>query len=363
MKESIISSKKFKLFLYFLSEWKIICLFGFGFAILGYIYAANKKPVYISTLSFVVDSENMSSISGLAGLAGSIGMGKLTQGESIFEGDNLIELLTTKDIIESTLLKKIPHTKKTFIEEYLQINLLNEKYAEEENLKNIHFPYGEKRANFSFHKDSILKDVYIRLTEKDVFAKIKSNKVNIITITVSSKGPIFSRYFSEALMTETTKFYIQTTTKKARSSYRVLKSQVDSVRNELYNSMVALATSNDNMFGLNPTQNIQKIPSSKKQIDVQINSTILTELVKNMEISRVNLLNKTPIFQIIEQPKYPLEEKKIRKLYGFIFGGLVGGLLILGILFVKLNYVSQFNRKEFLKLLKESKKQRKGKGK
>ena len=49
-------------------------------------------------------------------------------------------------------------------------------------------------------------------------------------------------------------------------------------------------------------------------------------------MARVNLLNHTPLIQIIEKPRYPLEVKRLRKLHGIIIGGFLGGVLILGIL-------------------------------
>jgi uncharacterized protein involved in exopolysaccharide biosynthesis len=51
------------------------------------------------------------------------------------------------------------------------------------------------------------------------------------------------------------------------------------------------------------------------------------ELVKNLELSKITLLNKTPIINIIDEPILPLEEDKISKIVAGILGGFLGGFL------------------------------------
>lgn len=317
-----------------LKKWVIICVFGFGFGILGFVLAALRKPTYISTLTFSTDSQSMSSLGGLSGIASSMGFGGLQPTGSVFEGDNLIELLKSKHLIEKTLLNKIPYTNKTFIQKYIDDYELSEIYEKKEHLKKIKFPTNLNRSKLTYHEDSLLKDIYLRIVENDLKIKNINNKVSIVEAKIISKSPVFSRYFSESLLEETSKYYIELKTKKARINYNILKAQSDSVRNELNNAIMGVAVSSDNTFGLNPALATRRVDGSKKQLDVQMNLAVLTELLKNTELARVSLLNDTPIIQTIDVPRYPLEEKKIRKLYGLLFGGFFGGILILAILYL-----------------------------
>ena len=92
---------------YMLKRWIIICIFGFGGGALGLLVAALKKPTYESKLSFVLDAQGNSQLpGGLSGLAGSIGLGGVGTGESVFEGDNLIALLGSKPIVENAPFEK-----------------------------------------------------------------------------------------------------------------------------------------------------------------------------------------------------------------------------------------------------------------
>ncbi len=319
---------------FLLKKWIIICFFGFGFGAIGLLVSVTSKTKYLSKLSFVLDSSGIPSIGGLSGLASSMGFGSAL-GESVFEGDNLNELLISKRMLESTLLQTIPKTKVTFAEEILTSYEIRESFAEELLKENIHFPINAERDKFTFYQDSILSEIYNLLTHEILTIKNVSTKVAITNINCKSKSKKFSRYFPEKLIEVVSKFYTETKTKKAKLNYDILKVQTDSIRVELYNSIAGLAVANDNIVGLNPAFNIKRVPSAKKQVDIQANTAILTELVKNLELARVNLLNTTPLIQVIDNPRYPLEEIRIRKILGIGIGGILGGLFIIGLLLFK----------------------------
>jgi hypothetical protein len=238
-------------------------------------------------------------------------------------------------MLESTLLQTIPKTKVTFAEEILTAYEIRESFAEELLKENIHFPINAERDKFTFYQDSILSEIYNLLTHEILTIKNVSTKVAITNINCKSKSKKFSRYFPEKLIEVVSKFYTETKTKKAKLNYDILKVQTDSIRVELYNSIAGLAVANDNIVGLNPAFNIKRVPSAKKQVDIQANTAILTELVKNLELARVNLLNTTPLIQVIDNPRYPIEEIRIRKIIGIGIGGILGGLFIIGLLLFK----------------------------
>ncbi|TNE53557.1 MAG: lipopolysaccharide biosynthesis protein [Bacteroidetes bacterium] len=318
---------------YFLARWVIICIFGFGGGAVGLVISILKKPTYEAKLSFVLDSNSISSMAGgLSGLASSFGLGGAASGESIFEGDNFIALLESKPLVEKSLLKRVPHKKITFADYLIEIRELKLQWEDKPHLKNISYPVGQPRSKFTYHQDSVLREIYRDLTKNLMEIKLTSNKVNIINIKIESPSHYFAKTFPGVLIDEASDFYIQTKTAKAKVNYDVLKRQTDSVRAELYNAIAGLASANEQIYGLNPAYMTQRVPAVQKQVDVQANTSILTELVKNLEMARVNLLNKTPLIQVIERPRYPLEEKKLRKLHGVIIGGFLGGILILAIL-------------------------------
>ena len=323
-----------EIWFFLLKKWIIICIFGFGFATVGLFVSIFGRTKYLSKLTFVLDSSGMPSVGGLAGLAGSMGFGGAT-GESVFEGDNLNELLISKKMIELTLLEKIPNTKKTFADEYMREYKIKESFDEILLKENINFPINSDRKKFTFHQDSILSEIYRAFSEEIITVKNTSTKVAITNIRCKSLSKYISRYFPEKLIEGVSKFYTETKTKKSKINYDILRVQTDSIRIELYNSISGLAAANDDIFGLSPAYNVKRVPSAKRQVDIQANTAILTELVKNLEMARVNLLNTTPLIQVIDNPNYPLEEKRLRKLHGIIIGGFLGGILIVSLLLLK----------------------------
>ncbi|MBU2061975.1 MAG: lipopolysaccharide biosynthesis protein, partial [Bacteroidetes bacterium] len=96
---------------------------------------------------------------------------------------------------------------------------------------------------------------------------------------------------------------------------------------------VAVAT--DNTFNLNPALNVRRAPSSRRQVDVQANTAILTELVRQTEMAKVTVRNETPLIQIIDKPILPLAIDRLSKVKAILVGGLILGLMTMLILVVR----------------------------
>jgi uncharacterized protein involved in exopolysaccharide biosynthesis len=162
-------------------------------------------------------------------------------------------------------------------------------------------------------------------------------KLSIITVSVTSGNEIFAKAFAEVLVKEVSDFYVETKTKKSSSNLAVLQHQTDSVRRELNSAISGVAQSIDN----NPNPNIAmqrlKVPSQKRNVDVQANQAMLSEMVKNLEMSKIALRKETPFIQIIDRPRFPLEKRKYGKLKGLVTGGLIAGFsIVLFLVFMRL---------------------------
>ena len=135
--------------------------------------------------------------------------------------------------------------------------------------------------------------------------------------------------FCENVAAEVSKFYIETKSKKARINVDVLQYQADSVRRELNSAISGVAMEADIVYNLNPSLNAKTTPSKKRQVDVQANTAILTQLVAQLELAKVGLRKETPLIQLIDRPILPLEKDKLSKLNCLILGGFVSGFLIM----------------------------------
>jgi hypothetical protein len=156
-----------------------------------------------------------------------------------------------------------------------------------------------------------------------------------LTIDFLSEDEIFSKLFCENLAIETSNFYIETKTKKSRYNVSILQKQVDSIRTELNSAITGVATQVDYVYNLNPSLNIKGTPSKKRQIDVQTNTVILTNISVQLELAKVTLHKETPLIQMIDKPIFPLTKVKVGKLKYIFWMSGISLILILLILFLK----------------------------
>jgi hypothetical protein len=315
---------------YLLSQWKIIVLAGIIGAGLGLAYSFIKKPVYTASLSFALEDEKggSGSLGSALGLASSLGLDLGGGGGSVFTGSNLTELFKSRAMVEKTLFSPIVQNGVTIslAEMYIQNEGWREEWSDKSQLKNIQFLPNIKRKYFTRVHDSILGEIYKNLSETGLEVGQKDKKIAIITIDLNSTNELFSKYFTEALVKGVSDFYVMTKSKKARLNMDILERQTDSIRRELNMAITGVAVANDNTFGLNPALNVRRAPSARRQVDVQANTAILTELVKQSELAKVTLRKDTPLIQIIDKPILPLKKEEVGKAKGGFLGGLLAGL-------------------------------------
>ncbi|OXA92176.1 Wzz/FepE/Etk N-terminal domain-containing protein [Flavobacterium hercynium] len=337
LKELIEKAKEWYIFL--LSQWKTIILAGIIGGTLGLTYAFMKKPVYTATLSFALEDDKSGggSLGSALGLAGSLGLDLGGGGGSIFTGSNLTELFKSRRMVEETLLTQVNYNQKevTLAEMYIDINKLRKGWEENKKLVHINFPLNLKRENFTRIHDSILGSIYKQLSKSSLLVAQKDKKISIINIDMSSTDELFAKYFCEALAKQVGKFYIDTKSKKARINMGILSRQVDSIRKELNGAISGVAIANDNTFNLNPALNVRRSPMARRQVDVQANTAILTELVKQSELAKVTLRKETPLIQVIDRPILPLPKEGFGRAKGLILGGVLFSFLAAFFLVIK----------------------------
>jgi hypothetical protein len=328
LKELIEKGKEW--YYYLLSQWKIILLAGVIGAAIGLTYSFIKKPVYTASLSFALEDEKSGGLGGALGLASSFGIDLGGGGGSIFTGSNLTELFKSRSMVEQTLLSPVIIDGKSIslAEMYIQNQEWREQWDNSSKYKSIQFLPNADRKNYTRVHDSILGVMYQNISQGGLVVGQRDKKVAIVSIDVISNNELFSKYFCEALVKEVSDFYIDTKSKKSRENMLILERQTDSIRRELNGAITGVAVANDNTFGLNPAMNVRRAPSARRQVDVQANTAILTELVKQSELAKVTLRKETPLIQVIDEPILPLKKEKFGKAKGIVMGGFLAGVLV-----------------------------------
>jgi hypothetical protein len=324
---------------YFLSKWVIIVIVGLLGGVLGFFYAKTKKVLYKAELTFALEESGSGGLGGALGLASQFGLdfGGGGAGGGVFSVDNLLQLMKSRSMVEKALLTEvsIDGNNQTLAEYYIAYNKMREGWENDPNMKSVRFLSGADRSKFTMQQDSILGLLYEEFSGKSLTVEKIDKKSTIIAMNVISGNELFSKYFTTVLAEEVSDFYIETKTKKSAQNLAILQHQTDSVRRELNSAISGVASSSDANPNANSALQRLRVPSQKRQFDVQVNQAILSVLVQNLELAKVSLRKETPLIQVIDSPILPLKNTKLSKRNSVIVGGILAGFLILAFLAAK----------------------------
>ncbi|WP_262249344.1 lipopolysaccharide biosynthesis protein [Parapedobacter soli] len=314
---------------FLIGRWIIILIVVIIGGASAVVYSMVKETNYIARLSFVLEEQSGSgsSLGAAANIAAQFGLnvGGLGGSGGFFQGDNIVEFLRSRSMIDKTLLSEVEigGKKEFLVSHYVEYNGFREKWADKPYLKNIQF----KDTIGIYLQDSLMAEFYKSILKHNLVIGKLDKKYNIFSVEMETRDEVFSKAFVETLIANATDFYVQTKTRKAQENLAVLTRQVDSVRQELNDAISGVAAATD--ANPNPNRALQRlrVGSQRRTIDVQANTAILTELVKNQEIAKITLRNEKPIIQVLDKPILPLENDKLGKAKSFLIGGAVGGVL------------------------------------
>jgi uncharacterized protein involved in exopolysaccharide biosynthesis len=317
---------------YLLGQWKLIIYVAFIGSLLGLGYAFTQKPVYKAEFSFVLEDEK-----GGGGLGGALGLASQFGldlggggGGGIFAGDNLLELMKSRSMVQKALLSPINVSGKSqsLADYYISMNEMRKGWEGKTQLASLTYPINSDVNQFNRVQDSVLMAMHQDVIKNLLTVAKVDKKLSILKVSVQSEDELFSKTFTEALVSEVSKFYVETKTKKSSTNVAILQHQTDSVRNQLNRAISGVAQSSDAIPNLNAARQVLRSSGQQRQIDVQANTAILTELVKNLELSKLSLRKETPLIQVIDKPILPLPVQKFGKTKGLLLGGFLGGFLV-----------------------------------
>lgn len=317
---------------FLLSKWKLILVFGILGASYGFYKGLTNKPVYTAKLTFAMEEKSSGGFGAYAGIASQFGIDVGGSAGGVFTGENILELMRSRLLIEKTLLSTttIENKKMLLIDRYIEFNDLRKEWAKNPSLANLTFHEGDKPSQNSFQQDSILRTIYVSIKDGDLEVGKVDKKLNIVFVKYQSKDQIFAKEFTQRLVENVSQYYIETKTKKSRTNVSILQNRTDSVKRALDSEMYGAALTQDRNQNILRAQG--RVSSVQKQMNVKMLSTLYEELVKNLELSKLSLMRDEPLIQIIDSPRLPLESQKTGKIKGLIIGGFLSTFIIVLIL-------------------------------
>lgn len=328
---------------YFLSKKYIIILFGLLGGGLGFTYAWLKKPVYTATTSFVLETGgNKGALASYAGIASAFGI-DVGSGGGLFEGENILELYRSRNMISRALLSEASFNgkKQLLIDRYIDFKKYKNKWRKIERLKNIRFVASNVYDNDEQQllHDSIISVIVKKINKENLYVDKIDKKLNIIEAKIQSEDELFSKVFNEVLVKNVNQFYLETKTKKQLQTILVLQEKTDSVRRLLIGSINKAASVADATPNQNLTRLSQKVvPMQSAAANVEISKEILGSLLQNLELNKIALQNEKPLIQLVDTPILPLEKKRPGKLICLILGVFLAEFIAICFLILKKMY-------------------------
>lgn len=298
-----------------LSEAKAMVSYWFGmrklilialFLVSGVVllYSFLQKQQYEATTSFILEEKSATGGGGLSGLASQFGfdLGGLGAGGSIFSGDNILDILRSRHIVEKVLLSKIDSSKGGQTLADLYIPQLR-KDIPTVDYNNVVYPKPLNRL-----QDSVLYLIYDKIVSKNLVVDRVNKKGSIIKVTVVSESELFSKIFSDRLVFETIKLYVDQKTSVSNRNIARLEARADSLLRVLNNKSYQSASLQ--ILDANTAFRSTAVPVELSQREKSISFALFSEVVKNLEASRMSLASQTPIINILDTAKYPLLNRK-----------------------------------------------------
>lgn len=242
----------------------------------------------------------------------------------LFQGENLVNLIQTRKIIEGALSRKVTIKGDSVV--LAQSLFESSKWAKEPGLETLEFTSAYRQAT-PVH-DSVMYLMYEWVRDDLMKVDKPERKISQINLTIQHSDYHLAEALATQLLVYASDYYVETLTKKAKINLEVLRREADSVEQNLQQNLVRGAYETDQ--NINPLRAALKINQNRSLIDLQINVNLYGEIVKNLKLAEISLRKQTPLVEVIDWPKYPFEKSGLEGWLLALLGGLLG--LLMGLL-------------------------------
>ena len=299
--------------------WKskrFVILFSSFFVFIGIITALISPIVYTSSSTFILSSSNDNQTSSIGGVASLVGINLGVSGN-----DNRIPATMYPKVVESVEFKR---------------QLLNEYIDEDKSIKLNSFLIDYYDLN---NEDFITNnnEFFVSKGENDLFKILK----NIISISVNAKD----RFISISANMPTSEYalntcisarnilqtiVINTKIKRAKENLNFTQEQLNLKKiefDEIQNKIASFEDTNLNIINSKYRNELNKLKA-----EFQIINSVYTELSKQLEQSKLQVNQDTPVFSIVKEASMPVKRSSPNRAQIVLIFGVLG-------LFISVIYV------------------------
>lgn len=297
----------------------------------GALYFSLQKPKFEAVSTFILE-EKQGGSGGLSSIASQFGIdiGSMGGGGSFFTGDNILDILKSKSILQKVLLSQVDSATSnspSLADLYLDFSGLKAHWKNKGNLGSINFA-GSKPMNPV--QDSVLNIIYDRITKKSLTVDRTNKRGTIIKVEMVSENSIFAKLMTERLVQEASKMYLNVKMGTAVANINRLQRRSDSLLALLNHKSFTVAAVQT--LDANPGMKTLAIPTEIATRDRTVLATLYTEVTKNLETSKVLLSQQTPVIQALDSPGLSLYDNK-KSLFFLVFvGAFVSVTVFMGLI-------------------------------
>ena len=322
---------------YFLSKFllviaqqlKVIVLITFLSMFSTYTYVKYfKKPLYMSQATVLLPSKNpTSNMGGLMGLASQFGVNVPSASQS--------------DLSSPSLLPEL-FKSRTFSKKILLNDFYTEKYKKNLPLYQILTGKMVDKPN-----DVILTQATSSLQNMIEFDRFSVQ--DFIVIRVSSFEAEFSRDLTKSILVELEELNRFYKSESVREKTSFIESRIKTVENDLKISEKKLKNFNEqNRLISSPSLQLEQ---ERLQRDTEIQGGIYLTLKQQLELAKIEEIQESSIFQVLDKPQIPLGPYNINTRFTLTISGFLGLLFSLSLAFFR-GWVNNDNKEERKKLRK-----------
>jgi hypothetical protein len=287
-----------------------------------------QKPRYEAISTFIVE-EKQSSLGSLSGIASQFGfdLGGISGGGGIFSGDNILDILKSKNILQDVLLSALDtasNPSETLADRYI---LLAKKDKAWKNTRLHDINFSGDHSKLTRLQDSALNIIYLELTKKHISADRMNRKGSIIKLSVNFPDESFAIELNKRLISSAIELYTQIKTGTGQENINRLQRRADSLL-LLLNSKTYVAASSQILDG-NPGVKAAIAPVEIASRDKSVIAAIYSEVIKNLEASKLLFSQQMPVIQLLDAPGQSLFDNRKPKFVLTIIGAFIFGFLTL----------------------------------
>ena len=239
----------------------------------------------------------------------------------------------SKEVLKNTLNKDEEFRGK---EDNLNNHLIEfldwkEDWKDKSKLKGFKF-LSDKPENYSYLEDSIFNCIYDYLIKQ---ISVSSEEGGVVNVKVVLGNDSLARLINLNWVKEMISFFKDKSSASLLLDIKFQALSIDSLQKIITENEIALTRLKDEHNAIVKAKAYLNEIRLKRKIE--INTVLLSEMIKNHEMSKYAYMTQKPIVEIIESPRLPLKNIKT-SLSFYAIMGILGGLFLSFLLFIIFPY-------------------------